>query len=210
MSRQIGLKEFTICKITTAADGAITYGEAKVLERAVSAKITPKTSSDKVYSDDALEEIIATFDSIDVEIEVNNLSIESRAELQGAKMAHGVIVESTEDVAPEIALGFKSKKSNGEYRYIWLLKGKFELTEDQYETVADKPKVQSGTLKGTFGPNKDGQFRIMADSDAKVETADKTKLDALITGWFNGVPTIAADGSVTAATKTPRTIIEDK
>lgn len=203
MSRQIGLREFTICKLTKDENKTATYEKAQVLERAISAKITPKTSSESLYSDDTLEMVLNTFDSIEIEIEVNTLSMESRALLQGAKVLHGSLVESSDDIAPELAIGFKSKKSNGEYRYVWLLKGKFELTEDQYETVADKVKAQTSTIKGTFGSRSDGHFRIICDSDAKVETTDKTKHDALITGWFNGVPTITDTEITPAAAPTP-------
>ncbi|WDC83429.1 hypothetical protein PL321_11845 [Caloramator sp. mosi_1] len=88
------------------------------------------------------EDVISSFEGIDVEIELNQLSLESRALLQGAKVVKGVLVESKDDISPIIALGFKSKKMNGKYRYVWLLKGKFELISDEYDTEAEKPKPQ--------------------------------------------------------------------
>lgn len=59
---------------------------------------------------------------------INQFSLTSRAKLQGDKVVEGVLI------APTLALGFKSKKNNGKYRYVWLLKGKFELTADEYDT----------------------------------------------------------------------------
>lgn len=85
-----------------------------------------------LYSDDSVEDVILFFEGIDVEIELNQLSFESRAILQGPKVVKGVLIESKDDLAPTIALGFKYKKTYGKYRYFWILKGKFELVSDEY------------------------------------------------------------------------------
>lgn len=183
MSRQIGLKDIHIATLTKDDDTAATYDTPVKLERAINAKITPKSNSENIYSDDSMEDIITSFDSIDVELEVNQLSLDSRAKLQGGKVVKGVLIENKDDEAPTIALGFKSKKNNGKYRFVWLLKGKFEPASDEYETEADKPKVQSAKLKGTFYPREfDSNYRFIADEDA--EGVDAT----IISGWFTAVP----------------------
>ena len=76
-----------------------------------------------VYSDDAVEDIITAFEGVYVEIEVNQLSLISRAKLQGSKVVKGVLIENKDDIAPMLALGFKSKRNSGKYRFVWLLKG---------------------------------------------------------------------------------------
>ena len=120
---------------------------------------------------------------MDVEIEINQLSLESRAKLQGAKVVKGVLIESKNDIAPTIALGFKSKKNNGKYRYVWLLKGKFEIASDEYDTEGEKPQPKTAKLKGSFfARDNDGNFRFIADEDA-------TGIDpTIISGWFSAVP----------------------
>lgn len=200
MSRQVGLRDLHVAILTADETATITYEKPVLLERSISAKITPSTSSDSIYSDDSLEEIIGTFSSIDVEFEVNTLSLESRKLLQGAKLTKGALVENKDDIAPDVAIGFRSKKSNGQFRYVWLLSGKFQITEDEYATVAEKPDPKTATIKGTFKPrNHDGNFRIIADSDGKTTLAGD-ELQTLIAGWFTAVPTIAADGTVTPGT----------
>ncbi len=183
MSRQIGLKDIHIASITKDDGTGATYGVPEKLERAVSAKLTPKSNSENIYSDDSVEDIVAAFDSIEVEIELNQLSLTSRATLQGAKVVKGVLIETKDDIAPTIALGFKSKKNNGKYRFVWLLKGKFELTADEYDTIAEKPTPKSAKLKGTFySRDFDGNFRFIADEDEV--GADPT----ILSGWFSAVP----------------------
>lgn len=135
MARQIGLKDIYIVILKTDTASATTYDPPIKLERAISAKLSPKSNSENIYSDDSVEDIITAFEGIDVEIEVNQLSLTSRAKLQGAKVVKGVLVENKDDIAPTIALGFKSKKNNGKFRYVWLLKEKFELASIKWKII---------------------------------------------------------------------------
>ena len=189
MPRQIGLRDIHIAIVTSDDSTETVYETPVKLERAISAKVSPKSNSDNIYSDDSVEDIITAFEGVDVEIEVNQLSLESRAKLQGAKVVKGILIENKDDIAPTLALGFKSKKNNKKYRYVWLLKGKFELATDEYDTEAEKPKPQSAKLKGKFYPRDfDGNYRFIADEDA--EGVDAT----IISGWFTAVPDEPVDG----------------
>lgn len=183
MARQIGLKDITIAKLLTdVSGGATTYETPTKLERSIKATLKPKTTQTKLYSDDSVEEVLNTFDSIDVEIELNQLTLESRALLQGAKVVKGVLLETKDDIPPVVALGFKSKKTNGKYKYIWLYKGTFEMTEDSFDTEEDKPKPSTAKLKGTFyARESDGAYRLITDEDA-------TGIEpAFITTFFDAV-----------------------
>lgn len=92
-----------------------------------------------------MEDIITAFKGVYVEIEVNQLSLESRVKLQGAKVVKGVLIENKYDIVLTIALGFKSKKiiNNNKYRYVLLLKGKFYPREADrsYRFIADENAV---------------------------------------------------------------------
>lgn len=158
MARQIGLRDIHIAVLSKDDSTGATYSKPEKLERAIGAKLNTKTNSDNIYSDDSVKDIITAFEGIDVEIEVNQLSLFSRAKLQGAKVVKGVLVENKDDIPPTIALGFKSKKNNGKYRYVWLLKGKF------------------------FSRDFDGNYRFICDEDEQgVEVG-------IISGWFGAVP----------------------
>ncbi|MDD2376933.1 MAG: hypothetical protein PHD15_05980 [Clostridia bacterium] len=63
-----------------------------------------------MYSDDEVEEVLSKFDSCEIEIEINQLSLKSRALLQGATLIKGELIERDGDVAPEVAIGFRSIK----------------------------------------------------------------------------------------------------
>ncbi|MBV1817170.1 phage tail protein [Clostridium cochlearium] len=183
MARQIGLRDIHIAVLTKDDSEGATYEKPEKIERAISAKLSPKVSSENIYSDDTVEDVITAFEGVDVEIEVNQLSIQSRAKLQGSKIVKGILIENKNDISPTIALGFKSKKTNKKYRYVWLLKGKFELVSDEYDTEGEKPQPKSAKLKGTFfARDFDDNYRFIADEDEK-------EVDAtIISGWFTEVP----------------------
>ena len=187
MPRQIGLENLTVAKVSKDDATGTTYAKPLKLERSIKAKISPKTSSEKLYSDDSVEDILNNFDSCDVEIELNQLTIASRALLQGSKVVDGMLIENKDDIAPDIALGFRSKKSNGKYRYVWLLKGKFEHTEDEYETIGEKATPKTNSLKGSFYSRNDGNWRIMEDEDSEGSKPERLKV------WFDEVPEIPTE-----------------
>lgn len=187
MARQIGLKDISIAELLTDTAEGVTYKTVEKLERSVSAKITPKSNSENLYSDDSIEDVAVNFEQIDVEIELNQLSIKSRAKLLGSKIVNGILIENKDDItiAPYTALIFKSKKLNGKYRYVCLYKGKWELVEDEFNTVEDKISSTTPKIKGTFmARNFDGNYRLMADSD------DEDIVAGDLEKWFTTVPTI--------------------
>jgi phi13 family phage major tail protein len=183
LPRQVGLKDIHIALLTTDSLTETVYETPTKLERAVSAKITPKTNSENIYSDDAVEDVLNSFEGVEVEIELNQLSLLSRSIVQGAKVVKGILIENKDDLAPTLAMGFKSKKSNGKYRYVLLLKGKFEITADEFDTEADKPDAKTAKLTGTFYPRDfDGNYRFIVDEDS--EGIDQAVIDS----WFTSVP----------------------
>ncbi|URZ06768.1 major tail protein [Clostridium felsineum] len=181
MARQIGLKNIYFAELIKDTKNSCVYSIPKIYERAISATLTPKTNSDTIYSDDTTEDVISTFDSCEVEIEVSQLQIPTRAFLQGAKTAKGMIIENGNDLAPYVAMGFMSKKSNGAYKYVWLTKGQFQIVTDSYETIADKVKAQTSKVKSTFIKRDfDDNWRFQADEDFNTSACAT---------WFDTVPT---------------------
>lgn len=196
MSRTIGLRDISFSKLLTDIKKTeATYGPVKKYERSVSAKLTPKTNSDTSYSDDEVEDIITTFSQVDVEIELNQLSVATRAFLQGSKVINGILIENKDDQAPYVYMAFKSKKANGAFRYVCLFKGKFELVSDEHQTQEDKIKQGTAKLKGTFICREfDGNYRLIADSDDDgVVAADLEK-------WLTTVPVVPTKSNLTTIT----------
>lgn len=62
MARQIGLKDVHIAVLKSDDNTGVKYDPPVKLERAISAKLSPKSTSDNIYSDDAVEDIITAFE----------------------------------------------------------------------------------------------------------------------------------------------------
>ena len=198
MARQCGLKNIYIALLTSDAGKGIptVYGTPTKLERAIKATIKPTSTQTLLRSDDSVEDIVNFFESVAVSIELNQLSLTSRALLQGAKVVKGVLIETKDDIPPLLAFGFQSKKTNGKSRFVWLYKGSFSLNDDTYESEADKFKDQTASLDATFySRDSDNAYRLIADEDEI--SMDMAFINAFFTAVCNQ-PSGTVVGSLTA------------
>ncbi|QPA31627.1 major tail protein [Thermaerobacillus caldiproteolyticus] len=176
---QVGLKDlhFAIMKDDE------TYETPEKIAGAITAKISPSSNTETLYADDGPSETVTSLGEIKVEFEVKDIPLDIQAKLLGHTVnSDGVLIKQASDTAPYVAIGFKSKKSNGKYRYVWLYKGKFELPEQEYKTMEDKPAFQTPKVSGTFVKrDKDGLWQAIADEDSPNFTSEKAA------SWFTSV-----------------------
>ncbi|KJU72469.1 major tail protein [Clostridium baratii] len=186
-SRRMGLRDISIALVTENTLSSYKTDAVKKLARSISAKVTEKKKVENTYSDDGTEEVIESFDSVEVEIEINDLSPEQEALLKGCKYENGFLVDNQDDMANEIAIGWRAKRTDGKYEFVWLYCGKFnEGATENYETQEDKLKTQTPTLKGTFYPReKDKNWRVRVNESYLQE--NHTSAKAAIQNWFSTV-----------------------
>lgn len=150
----IGLKNvvFAVLKTDTATvgevPGATTYDPVEFLAGAIDAQITPDSTEANIqYADDVEYDALAPDTSYTIEAEIAGLTIEQMAKLQGHKLSSdgGVIIKDG-DNPPYIAFGFKSAKSGGGFRYVWIYKAKPEFMTQSYHTK-EGPSVTRQTAK---------------------------------------------------------------
>ena len=165
---QVGLKDLHFAVLEKDENGEIKYKDVEKLIGGINATINPNVNTQELYADDRLFESEATIGKIDVEIETADLDIKKRAKLTGSKIKDGVLVENVSDTAPYIALGFKSKKSNGKYRYVWLLKGKASPMSEDFSTKTENVEHRTPKISFTFMPRAyDGNWKYTADEDTE-------------------------------------------
>lgn len=184
----VGLSSLYYAKLTQDTSAGVTYDTPAPIAGAITAKVSPKVTSDVLYADDGAAETASALGEIEVELQVKDLPLDIHAALLGHTLGEdGVLYQKNSDTPPYVAIGFKSLKSNGNYRYVWLLKGRFQPVEENYQTKEDKTTFQTPTIKGTFVMReKDGYWKITGDEDATGWAA------ATGSGWFSSVPTIPA------------------
>ena len=178
---QVGLKDLHFAILNKDTIEELTYAVPEPMVGAINATINPTVNTQEVYADDQLWESVSALGKIDVEVETADLPLATRVKLLGNKIVEGVLVENKADIPPHIALGFKSLKSNGKYRYVWLLKGVAQPMAEDYSTKKDNVEHKTPKLKLTFMPRlNDGEWKHTADEDS----ADFLGADT----WFEKVP----------------------
>lgn len=166
--------------------GATVYGTPKRVVGAVSADINPNTSDSTFFADDGPMETASALGKIELELSTANIPKEDQAILLGHKVDDkGIMVRSAGDTPPWVAIGGRALKSNGKYKYFWLLKGKMMVPEAKYQTKEENVEFQPSTIKGSFVKrDSDGGWQIECDED------DTDADSATIAAWFTNVPSV--------------------
>lgn len=193
-SRLCGLKDIYIAEVSVNNGTTYTAGTPVKLARALSAKVSDKFTTEKIYSDDSVEDIVEQYEGTEIDFSVNTLAPQDYAKLYENLYKNGFLLKAAGDGAKEIAIGWRAKKRNGKYEFTWYYCGKLERPEMNYESQEDKTKTQTSSLKGTFYARQkedtlDGKkknlYAIQVDESNLMEE-DTTAAEA-IENWFSKV-----------------------
>lgn len=198
--RYCGLRDVYVAKVNQNDTEGYTAGTPVKMARAIKAKISDKFTSEKLYSDDGVEGMLQAYEGTDVELEVNTLAAADRAAFFGQAYLNGFLLKSAEDEAPEVALGYRVRRLNGKFDFVWMYCGRFaQGNEENYETEAASKTAQTNTVKGEFYQREkmdkvDGKdvhlYEVRVD-ESNLATED-TGAAAAIKAWFGKVQEYAA------------------
>lgn len=177
---QIGLRDVYIAILKSDAVGKAEYETPERIVGAIKANINPNASSATLFADDGPMDTASTLGEIELELGIADLPLQTQAKILGHSYddATGLLSKAATDVAPWLAVGFRSLKSDGSYRYFWLTKGKFSVQEEGIETKGDSVNFQTPTIKGSFAKRTaDDKWELTADSSAVASATT-------ITNWF--------------------------
>lgn len=201
--RYCGLRDVYVAKVTQNDTEGYTAGTPVKMARAIKAKISDKFTSEKLYSDDGVEDMLQAYEGTDVELEVNTLAAADRAAFYGQAYLNGFLLKSAEDEAPEVALGYRVRRLNGKFDFVWMYCGRFaQGNEDNYETEAASKTAQTNTVKGKFyqrakadkvGGKDVHLYEIRVDESNLA--AEDTGAAAAIKAWFGKVQEYAASAA---------------
>lgn len=192
MATRIGCDNlvYAIMKTEDTAEAAPVYEAVKKAIGVMSLNINPNGAQETLFADDGPMDTASTLGKIEVEIQKAELTTENKADLLGHNIdENGALVYGDSDIPPWVAIGFRTLKSNGTYRYVWLYKGKFTEPEDNNETKGDSINFQTDTISGQFTKlNKsytvNGKtvrpWKYELDQDSATETGA-----TFISSWFN-------------------------
>ena len=177
VSSTIGLKNVVIAPLTTDTEESHTYGTLQLLAGAVEASVTPdNTDPDVMFADDVEFDVLYTDPEVAFKLKMADIPLI----IQQMIFSHviddnGVLIRTAQDKPPYFAIGFKSEKSNGKYRFVWLYKVRAKPLTESFATKEGKtinrqnPEVEFTAIKRTH----DGRYQAVADEDENGFTAAK-------------------------------------
>lgn len=176
---KIGLSNLYYAKLTEASDGTPSYDGAKTLGKAVSASVSITNNSATLYADNVLAESDTSFQSGTITLGVDEDGDTVFADLLGHTIggsgtSQGVVVKSTEDVAPYVAVGrVITKMVSGVlyYKAEVLFKVKFSEPSQDNSTKGESIEFGTSEIEGNIMALANGQW-----STGKTFT---TKADAI-------------------------------
>lgn len=170
-SAPIGLENVVVALMTQedTATSEPVYAEPQWVAQGVSATITTNSVSEKAIGDNGTAEEVALTTGGELSLKIHSLPVEIASLILGQKINNdGVLVTSGDDRPPYVAIGFKSMKGNGKYRYVWVHKVKFQVPEESYESIGDGTVTfQQPELTGSIANLKCGtkDMKYLMDED---------------------------------------------
>lgn len=186
-SRTMSFRDIHTAKVTKNTETEYAAETPIKLARAIKGKISDKFTTEKIYSDDTVEDVNMSYQGTEVELEVNSLAPQDKKNVLGHMYEKGYLIKTKDDIPPELALGYRAKKLNGKYEFVWLYCGRFgQGFEDNYETQGESTTTQTATLKGDFYERQmDGRYHCSVDESNLI--ASYTEAAAAIKNWFGQV-----------------------
>ena len=184
----IGLDRLYYSKITEGTGGVETYATPVSLAKAMKVDLSVELAEAVLYADDGAAEVVKEFKSGKLSLGVDDIGTTVAQDLTGATLdINGVLISTSDDGGTPVAIGFRAKKANGNYRYFWLYRVKFGLPATNLETKGDSIKFSTPTIEGTVmrrnkvdGAGKHPWKAEVSEDGSNVE-------EATITGWFTSV-----------------------
>lgn len=172
------------------------YTTGEVFDIAGVAKISKSTSSsnESHYYNNMPAVVVSSTGADEVTLSVSAIPLDILAKITGQKYDEltGALIEGERETK-YFAIGYKTKKTNGDYVYVWRLKGTFNIPESTHETENDGTDANGQELTYT-GINTTHKFAKVTDKNgnkkgAKAINVDVAKGLADVSTFFDEVVT---------------------
>ena len=187
----IGLRDLYITEVTADSAAAYTTDTPEYFAPAAEANIEPSTSRAVQYADDQPYAIMTGEGETVIKLKVTGIPLEMLAKILGKEFdaVNGVMYDNNGQ-SPDMALAFRSKKSNGNYRYYWFFKGRFDMPKENAITEGESPEPQVTEITYTAIPTIHTWTMPSGGTDSSKGTrGDEDTTNFSATGWFTAVRT---------------------
>jgi len=184
----IGLDKLYYAKITEDAEGNETYGSPLLLAKAMKADLSVELAEATLYADDGPAEIVKEFKSGKLALGIDDIGVIAAEDLTGARLDdNNVVISGSEDGGSPVAVGFRAKKANGNYRYFWLYRVVFGIPATNLTTKGDSITFSTPTIEGTVVRRNKLDLNGRHPWKAEVNADDASVPAAVITDWYTAV-----------------------
>ena len=198
---RIGVDKLYYAKVLSDTEEGTTYGAPVWMQGVNNIGYNPNVQTASYDADDGTYDSYSADGECQTTITIADLVPSIYADLLGLQIdANGMVVEGSGDNPPEVAVGFRSQKSNGQYRFVWILKGKFSKQQETYQTKGGSGITYQPTSIMHTAINRvfDGNKRHILDSDAQGQPLTIAQLSSATLGWFSSPNFTVADYAGTA------------
>ena len=175
VSSTVGLKNIVIAPLTVDTETTLTYGALQLVAGAIEATITPENTDPEIqYADDIEFDVLYPDPELSFKTKMADIPLSIQEAIFGNNIDdNGVLVRAAVDKPPYYAVGFKSEKSNGKYRFVWLYKVRAKPVTETYATKEGGTITrQTGEVEWTaIKRTHDGLYQAIADEGENGFTA---------------------------------------
>ena len=175
VSSTVGLKNMVIAPLTVDAEETLTYGDLQLVAGAIEATITPDNADPDIqYADDIEFDVLYPDPELTFTTKMADIPLAIQEMIFGNNIDdNGVLIRTSTDKPPYFAVGFKSEKSNGKFRFVWLYKVRAKpLTENYATKEGTTINRQTGEVEWTaIKRTHDSRYQAVADEGENGFTA---------------------------------------
>lgn len=193
-----GVEDLVAAEVLTdnnaAEGGGYTTGEVFGIAGVAEISKSTSSSNESHYYNNMPAVVVSSTGADEVTLSVSAIPLEILAKITGQKYDEltGTLIEGERETK-YFAIGYKTKKTNGDYVYVWRLKGTFNIPESTHATENDGTDANGQELTYT-GINTTHKFNKVTDKNgnkkgAKAINVDVAKDLADVSEFFDEVVT---------------------
>lgn len=193
-----GVEDLVAAEVLTdnnaAEGGGYTTGEVFGIAGVAEISKSTSSSNESHYYNNMPAVVVSSTGADEVTLSVSAIPLEILAKITGQKYDEltGALIEGERETK-YFAIGYKTKKTNGDYVYVWRLKGIFNIPESTHATENDGTDANGQELTYT-GINTTHKFTKVTDKNgnkkgAKAINVDVAKGLADVSNFFDEVVT---------------------
>ena len=176
VSSTVGLKNMVIAPLSVDTESTLTYGDLQLVAGAIEASIAPQNTDPDIQYADAVEfDVLYPDPELTFTTKMADIPLSIQEQIFGNEIDdNGVLIRTSTDKPPYFAVGFKSEKSNGKFRYVWLYKVRAKPLTENYATKEGTTITrQTGDVEWTaIKRTHDNRYQAVADEGENGFTAE--------------------------------------